>query len=507
MKWKAVVVAAVAATAFVASVPRTVTAAFSATGSGSGRVAAQAVPAVAAPAASAAGQDVTVTWSPATLTGGTPVTGYVVRRYDLGGTAHSVLSACTSVVGTSCVEQGVPVGTWRYTVQPTIGGWRGPESATSAQVTTTLVPAPAVQTVEVRDSDADGRADRVIVTFDQVLHPSYTAGVAPWTLANVPSGGTLSSVSVSGATATLVIAEGAGAPNTAVGTFTVALAANAAGIRNVAGQLSSFTARSPIDAAAPALVTLTMLDSTSNGKVDRVTALFSEPLATYSAGIAPWTLANVPSGGTASTTSLSSATITLTITEGAGAADTAAGLMTVALAASATGVRDAAGNQTSFAATAPIDGARPVPMAINDTAGANDGIAEPGDTLSITFSEPLAAATVPSTTTLTLADPTGGGNDTLSVVGVTNGARNTGSNSYVSTNGASAAFAASVVTRSDGDRTVTVTLGATCSGSGCAALAAPAASANLSFLAATTLRDLAGNAPVTAARNFSIRLF
>jgi len=44
-----------------------------------------------------------------------------------------------------------------------------------------------------------------------------TADTTPWTLANVPSGGTLSSVSVSAASATLTLTEGAGAPNTTVG--------------------------------------------------------------------------------------------------------------------------------------------------------------------------------------------------------------------------------------------------------------------------------------------------
>ena len=41
---------------------------------------------------------------------------------------------------------------------------------------------------------------------------AYSAGVAPWTLTNVPSGGSLLSVVVNGTTATLTIAEGLGAP-------------------------------------------------------------------------------------------------------------------------------------------------------------------------------------------------------------------------------------------------------------------------------------------------------
>ena len=49
----------------------------------------------------------------------------------------------------------------------------------------------------------------------------------------------------------------------------------------------------------------------------------------------------------------------MTLTEGS--VDTAVGSFTVALAASATGVKDAQGNLASFAATAPADKAGPVP--------------------------------------------------------------------------------------------------------------------------------------------------
>ena len=115
----------------------------------------------------------------------------------------------------------------------------------------------------------------------------------------MPSGGTLSSVSTSGAVATLTISEGAGAADTSVGSFTVALATSATGIRDAAANLSSFTAAAPTDGAKPVLVTMTMLDTNANGKVDRVSAVFSETLASYTAVTSPpWTLANVPSSGT-----------------------------------------------------------------------------------------------------------------------------------------------------------------------------------------------------------------
>jgi len=180
-------------------------------------------------------------------------------------------------------------------------------------------------------------------------------------------------------------------------------------VRDGAGNLAAFAAAAPADKAAPALIALTLLDNNTNGKVDRLTAVFSETLASYSAATAPWTLANVPSGGTLLSVSVATTTATLTLTEGAAAADTAVGSMTVALATSATGVRDAAGNLSSLAAVAPVDGAKPITVTITDTNGTTDGKIQAGDTLVVTFSEPLNAATVPTSTTVTLTDPNGAG--------------------------------------------------------------------------------------------------
>ena len=137
--------------------------------------------------------------------------------------------------------------------------------------------------------------------------------------------------------------------DTIVGSFTVALATNAAGIRDPAGNLSSFAATAPSDGIAPVRTAMVMQDVNGNGKVDQVSVTFSETLAS-STDTAPWTLANVPSGGTLASVSTSGAVATLTLNEGAGAPDTSVGSFTVALAASATGIRDAAGNQSSFAA-------------------------------------------------------------------------------------------------------------------------------------------------------------
>ena len=219
---------------------------------------------------------------------------------------------------------------------------------------------PVLVSLVMQDTNANGKVDRAVAIFSEAL-AAYTAATAPWTLANAPSGGSLASVAVATSNATLTITEGAGAPDTAVGAFTIALTTNPTGIRDAAGNQSSFAATAPTDSAKPVLVagTLVMKDIDGNGKIDHVTADFSEPLAS-STDTTPWTLTNVPSGGTLAAVSTAAATATLTISEGAGAANTAVGTFKVVLAASATGIRDAAGNQSTLASTAPADLATPV---------------------------------------------------------------------------------------------------------------------------------------------------
>ena len=364
---------------------------------------------------------------------------------------------------------------------------------------------PIRRSQEMFDDNGNGKIDRVLVVFSEALAPF--AAPTSFTLTSPPSGATLNSAGVSGAQATLTLTEGTGAATTAVGSFRVTLTANPAGIRDAAGNLASYAATAPTDRAAPALVELSLLDNNGNGKVDRVTALFSETLQAYTAGTAPWTLANVPSGGTLASAARAGATITLTLTEGAGAANTSVGAMTVAMAANAAGARDAIGNLGSFTATTPLDRAKPAAVTITDTNGSTDGRVQPGDTVVMTFSEPLAPASVPASTTVTLTDPTGNGNDTLTMVGVSNGARALGSNNYITLDTGVASFASSPIALSNVNRTVTVTVGPSCAGTGCGALGQQTTNANYSFVAAPTLTDTTGNTAATAARTQSIRMF
>jgi hypothetical protein len=104
---------------------------------GSGKTGAKTMPAGNVPAGSVAGNAVTLTWTASTFAGGGSSPGYVIRRFNSVTSAESgVLSACSGTVsGTTCIESGVPIGTWKYTVTPAAGIWRGAQSAQSAVVT------------------------------------------------------------------------------------------------------------------------------------------------------------------------------------------------------------------------------------------------------------------------------------------------------------------------------------------------------------------------------------
>jgi hypothetical protein len=180
-------------------------------------------------------------------------------------------------------------------------------------------PAPvAVGAREMFDVDVDGRVDQVKVTFNETL-AAYTAPNTVWTLSNAPggAGNTIASVSAAGAVATLTLNEGN--INTAPGVysgptlaaFTIALAANAAGPRDAAGNQASFAAANVGDKASPLPTTLTI---TSGGSAntpsrdDTVAVAFSEPLAVN-------TMCSTWSGDTTNQTSLTgnNAPVTLRI--------------------------------------------------------------------------------------------------------------------------------------------------------------------------------------------------
>ena len=215
--------------------------------------------------------------------GANPTLTYLVYRDALPNPVGQVVSSSNTTV--SFTDNGLtPESVHTYMVVATDGALASSPSDASDPITV-LAGAdsapPQLQTIEMRDNDSDGKVDRVVVTFDEAL-AAYTAGTAPWTLTNVPSAGTLSGVTVAGNQATLAITEGPNAANTAVGTFRVALATNANGVRDANGNMSSFASVAPADEAAPVPVNTSRTPGTTSGLLeasgDSFSVTFSEPI-------------------------------------------------------------------------------------------------------------------------------------------------------------------------------------------------------------------------------------
>jgi uncharacterized repeat protein (TIGR01451 family) len=253
------------------------------------------------------------------------------------------------------------------------------------------------------------------------------------------------------------------------------------------------------DATAPARQSMHMLDEDRNGFVDSVTVVFNENLATCAAPCtAGWLLTGIPGGGTLQSVTTSGSTATLTIGGWTDQPDTAIGLFTVGLSAP-NAIQDAAGNHPSFAASAPLDEAGPVPVGFrkqHPTSGSCSGlpktsVLEACDELTAEWSEQIAPGSIPSTTTFTVTDPVGPGNDVLTAPGFIQGSMDLGSDGYVTVDGASASWSASTLTLSSARDALTVRVVGSCAGTGCAALAA-VGGVTVVYVPASSIRDAAG---------------
>jgi hypothetical protein len=108
---------------------------FAPVGSGNGASAAAAVNGGNAPTVNASGSSVTVSWSASTLSGGTAVAGYAVKRYSSTNVLQTIGAGCAStIVVLTCTETSVPNGTWKYGVTPVKATWTGAESSKTSVV-------------------------------------------------------------------------------------------------------------------------------------------------------------------------------------------------------------------------------------------------------------------------------------------------------------------------------------------------------------------------------------
>jgi prepilin-type N-terminal cleavage/methylation domain-containing protein len=138
-------------------------------------------------------------------------------------------------------------------------------------------PLSVLTSLQMKDIDKDGRVDQLVAAFDSSLDASCSAG---WALANVPSAGSLGTVAITGSTATITVNEGAGARDTAVGSFTAAISPGASCL------VDPFTAKVPADGAAPVVVGVTSTDG--DGMIetgDKLAVTFSEAVVGASGAV------------------------------------------------------------------------------------------------------------------------------------------------------------------------------------------------------------------------------
>jgi hypothetical protein len=133
MRWLLLIVAVVAVGS-----PGGATAAWSRIGAGSSAAKAKALGPGNVPTGSVSGHKVTVNWTASSYTNGGSPAGYIINRYNAGtGVLQTIGANCSGTIAAlTCTENGVPTGSWKYTVTPAAGNnWRGAESAKSAAVT------------------------------------------------------------------------------------------------------------------------------------------------------------------------------------------------------------------------------------------------------------------------------------------------------------------------------------------------------------------------------------
>lgn len=205
-------------------------------------------------------------------------------------------------------------------------------------------------------------------------------------------------------------------------------------VTTVSGRLYKIDANPAVNVSAPAgpggsggvtppapFSTILMQDSNRDGFVDRVLVKYDSSTTIDSSCSQGWQLGgSIPSGGTyaGATVDNVAKTVTLGITppSSGGTPDTSTGTLTVKFDP------QASCKLLSFSQISPFDDARPILMSVQDGTGATDGNGrmDPGDSLSLTFSEALAPATVPTTANVNETAPSSG-DVTLSIKGTTSG--------------------------------------------------------------------------------------
>ncbi len=185
-------------------------------------------------------------------------------------TLGDVNSQGIAVVTVDAVAPAEPQTVIASATVTTTGLDADPTDNQASTLTTVRIPDPADVTpptlvaLVMLDIDQDGLVDSVRAEFDEPLATCTAPCLSGWSAMNVPSGGQLTSVSIAGNVASILIVEGVGAPSTAVSDMQVSLdAANA--IQDAAGNHAAFALTSPSDGAGPVPLSFRKSNSGTTG--------------------------------------------------------------------------------------------------------------------------------------------------------------------------------------------------------------------------------------------------
>ena len=219
------------------------------------------------PLATVVGSDVNLTWTPSAMSSGAPVDGYVVLRFDAGGTAQTMTGSCTGVVSaTSCAAIEVPPGTWGFAVTPIVGYWTG---QTSGEVSVS-VPAPSLPAANARIA---GRSSSASTGSSVAPTTVVSTTVAPTSVAPTSVAPTTSAATTSVAPPTPTVAS------TSVAPTTTTAAPSAAATASTSTTAASTTTIAPFPStSATAAPTTTVVGSTTiTGSASSSTSVPSIP--------------------------------------------------------------------------------------------------------------------------------------------------------------------------------------------------------------------------------------
>ena len=472
----------------------TALAAWNGNGSGPSYAKARSLPAPAAPTTSATGRNVTVSW---TAPGGSvPITGYLVKRYNGSDVVQTVLSGCTGTIATtSCTENAVPAGSWRYTVTAVRGNWRGNESPKSTTVNMTgpsldLGPTTVTSLPNTLSGSLAQFATGQTVTYRLDNPTTGTVLSATTTPSTIPGNGTASvtvtipSATTNGSHTVYAIGSAGDQANKSitVNTPTITtsvLAKSAGGEAGFIGASKTYYVYGNVTGSGNPPAGLASLTANVSNFTPGTTA-------------APMTFGSYTIGGT--TYNYRSAQLT-------SASSITGGSKTYSLTATDNG----GSTQTkSFSATVDITAPSASDVQTTNVSGGTNGKTEAGDTIVLTYSEQIDANSVlagwTGASTPVVVRLNDGINDSVQIYNAANSAAlplgtiDTGRIDYTTLN---ATFGASGTpsTMVQSGATITITLGTQGGGIMTAALG----TGRMSWTPSATATDRAGNAAATTA--------